>query len=192
MISYKLNDHLDSNVIEFLNKNEEILHLLRDWLILINYTGERSISRTICDEVTGRIKGNQVIEISTLYYDYSFLIASAYKAFEGYLYLIAESLGFKKESHEIRNIGNLYDSDKIQKIKEDIITETRKKIDKGDKEGLEIIDGLRRALRHYRHNPAHFGGSIDRFQKAKNYGSMIFTIINDSTKCFLDKGLIAS
>jgi len=188
----KLSDQLDSDVIEFLNKKREIVKLLRDWSTLVDYTGETSISTPMPNEVTGRIRGYKVTQISTLYSDYSFLIASAYKAFEGYLYLLAESLGLKKESEEISNIGSLYDSDKIQKIKEDIITKTGKKIDKGDKEGLEIIDGLKRALRHYRHNPAHFGGRIDRFQKAKNYGSMIFTIINDSTKYFLDKGLIAS
>lgn len=188
----ELSEHLEQDVIRFLNKKVEIIDLLRDWFILVNYTGEASISRPMPDEITGRIEGYKVTKISSLYYDYSFLMAPAYKAFEGYLYLLAESLGLKKESEEIRNIGNLYDSDKIQKIKEDIITETGKEIDKEDREGSEIIDGLRRALRRYRHNPAHFGGErIDKFQKSKDYGIMILSVINDSANYFLDKGLIA-
>jgi len=185
----KLNEHFDSDVIEFLDKKSEIKELLIDWLILVDYTGVASMSRTEYS-VTG-YSSTKVTKISTLYYDYSFLMAPAYKAFEGYLYLLAESLGLKKATQEIQNIGNLYDSEKIQRVKEEIVTETGEKIDKNDKDGMEIIDSLRRVLRHYRHNPAHFGGErIDTFQKAKNYVSMILAVINDTTKYFLSKGLI--
>ena len=190
IMSTKLDEHLDSNVIKFLDNRSEILDLLTDFLILVKYTGEASISRQQYTE-TGRYVGDKVTKISTVYYDYSFLIAPAYKAFEGYLYLLAERLGLKKASEEIQNIGNLYESEKIERVKEELITETGEKIDKSDKDGMEILDGLRRALRHYRHNPAHFGGvRIDTFQKAKNYVSMIFAVINDTTKYFLSKGLI--
>ena len=186
----KLSEHLDNNTINFLNKKQEIIRLLFDWLILNECIGEISIKWPERENGVGRILGYPLTRISTLFNDYSFLIAPAYKAFEGYLYLLAESLGLKKATEEIQNIGNLYDSDKIDRLKEEIITETGEKIDKSDKEGMEIIDGLRRVLRHYRHNPAHFGGRIDTFQKAKNYVSMIFTVINDTTKYFLSKGLI--
>ena len=189
-MSDKLSEHLDNEVITFLKKKPGILELLRDWLILVNYTGEGSISRPDCDEVTGRIKGYPVTKLSTLYYDYSFLIAPAYKAFEGYLYLLAESLGLKKTTDEIHNIGSLYDSEKIERIKEEIVTETGEKIDKNDKQGMGMINGLRIALRCYRHNPAHFEGRTDTFQKAKDYGSMIFSVINDTTKYFLTKEII--
>lgn len=185
-----LSSHLDSEVVSYLDREPGIRNLLIDYLVLIDTVGARTLSGVpLHDKVTGRYKGTPQIRAAEGFTDCSFLIAPIYKAFEGYLFLLAESLGLKDRDQIVTNIGSCYDEEKLTQMKKSIVTETGKLIHEKDKEGLGKISELKRVLEQYRHNPAHYlGTSLDTFQKAANYGGAILTAINEITKFFLERG----
>ena len=185
-----LSSHLDPEVISYLKREPTIVNLLVDYLVLIRTVGVRTLSGApLYDNVTGRYKGTPEICAGEGFSDCSFLIAPVYKAFEGYLFALAESLGLKTRDEIVTSIGRCYDEDQITQTKKEIVTETGKLIDKKDKEGLGKISELKRVLEQYRHSPAHYyGTSLNTFQKATNYGSAILTVINETTKFFLERG----
>jgi hypothetical protein len=185
-----LSSHLDPEVICYLRNDPKITELLIDYLVLLDALGARTLSGTpLYNRDTGRGIGTPKIGASEAFSDYSFLIAPIYKAFEGYLFLLAQSLGLKSKDQIITSIGSCYDEEKITNMKMEIMTETGNLIQKKDKEGLGKITELKRVLEQYRHNPAHFMGStLDTFQKATDYGGAIFTAINETTNFFLQRG----
>lgn len=185
-----LSSHLDPEVVSYLDREPRIRNLLIDYLVLIDTVGARTLSGApLHDKVTGRYKRTPQICATEGFTDCSFLIAPIYKAFEGYLFLLAESLGLKDGDQIVTNIGSCYDEEKITQMKRDIVTETGKLIDEKDKQGLGKISELKRVLEQYRHNPAHFLSSrLDTFQKATNYGGAILTAINETTKFFIERG----
>ena len=189
-----LSSHLDPEVICYLRNEPKITELLTDYLVLLDALGVRTLSGTpLYNRDTGRHIGTPKIGASEAFSDYSFFIAPIYKAFEGYLFLLANSVGLKTKDEIIKNIGSCYDEEKIIQIKREIVTETGNRIDKADKEGIGKLSELKRVLEQYRHNPAHFlGNTLDTFQKATNYGGAILTAINETTKFFLERGDITS
>lgn len=189
----QLSKHLDKEVIKFLEKDAHIKNLLADWLLLIDSIRGKAFTQDIVYGSTGRILGRDSENLSNLFNDYSFLVAPAYKAFEGYLYLLAEKLGVKtkEELDKTVNIGSCYNIEEIEKLKMEIISETGKKIDKNDREDMGKISELKRVLELYRHSPAHYGGErIDTFEKAENYGRTIIVTINETTKYFIKNGFL--
>lgn len=184
-----LSSHLDTEVIAYLQKDPQIKGLLMDYLVLVDSITTRTLSGTARHRDTGRYIGTPHIGASEAFSDYSFLIAPIYKAFEGHLFLLANSLGLKTKDEIITNVGSCYDEEKITKMKKEIVTETGNLIEKTDKEGIGKISELKRVLEQYRHNPAHFlGSNLDTFQKATNYGGAILTAINEATRYFLQRG----
>ena len=184
----ELRRHLDDEVIVYFNKEPLIKKLLTDYLLLVTVIREHIISGTLqFDEGTAKANASEV------FIDYSFVIAPIYKAFEGYLFLLAESLGLKSRQEIKKSIGACYDEEQITKIKKEIVTETGNRIEKTDREALGRISELKRVLEQYRHSPAHFvGKSPDTFQKATNYGGAILTAINEATEFFLERGDIST
>jgi len=189
-----LSSHLDKEVIAYLEREPQITSLLTDYLVLVDTIATRTLSgKPLHNRDTGRYIGTPKINAAEVFSDYSFLIAPIYKAFEGYLFLLANSIGLKTKDEIIKNIGGCYDEEKIIQIKREIVTETGNRIDKADKEGIGRLSELKRVLEQYRHNPAHFlGNTLDTFQKATNYGGAILTAINETTKFFLERGDITS
>lgn len=188
---YKLLRHIDNDVYHYLQKNgHEITNLLADWLILLEniktvvFRGEKEYS-------AGRYVGQAEISAQNLYSEYSFLIAPIYKAYEGFLFLLAKSLGLKTSEQEILSIGRLYDEEAITRNKDEIITELGESLNKSDREVLGKLSELKRVLELYRHNPAHYLGTrLETMEKAENYGRTILTVINETTKYFLEKKYI--
>lgn len=184
-----LPSHLDLQVIAYLQREPQIVNLLTDYLVLIDVITGRTLTGAPRYRLSGRLIGKPQIGASEAFSDYSFLIAPIYKAFEGYLFLLANSLGLKTKDEIITNVGSCYDEEKITKMKKEIVTETGNLIEKTDKEGIGKISELKRVLEQYRHNPAHFlGSNLDTFQKATNYGGAILTAINEATRYFLQRG----
>ena len=190
----QLSRHLDKEVIEFLEKDAHIKNLLADWLLLIDSIRGKTFTQNVTYGSTGHIVGKDSANLSNLFNDYSFLVTPAYKAFEGYLYLLAEKLGIKTKEELDREtrIGSCYDIEEIEKLKKEIVSETGKKIDKNDKEGVGRISELKRVLELFRHSPAHYRGErIDTFEKAENHARTILNTINETTKYFIENGFLS-
>lgn len=124
-----------------------------------------------------------------IYHDYGFAIAPGYKAFEGFLFFLADvfSLPVKKYKH---NIGGLYDWEVNKNDGELILKILEEKLGT-DKEGKDRWRELGMTLRTYRHNPAHYlGDKIDTFQQAEDYARTIISTINQMVKFLLEKDII--
>lgn len=188
-----LQRHLDIETLQYLDKSDNVIErLLVDFLALEKeiandfFVGER-----LHDNVTGRYRGQPEASASDIYYDFSFVVSPAYRAYEGFLFLLAESLGLKRKQEIIQNIGRIYNDDEIYQLKKEIITETGKKLDNKDKDLLGIVSELKRVLELYRHNPAHYyGDRIDTLEKASNYGRTVLNVINLTTKTLIQKGYL--
>lgn len=130
--------------------------------------------------------------VSTIaYYDYSFVVAPAYKAFEGFLLFLARVFELPAEQYEHR-IGGLYDWEANKKDKEIIIKALEAKLGT-DREGKDRWSELSMTLRNYRHNPAHFSGDrIETFEQAEDYVRTIINIINQTVKFLVEKKVLSS
>jgi len=125
-----------------------------------------------------------------IYFDYSFLIAPAYKAYEGYLYFIAEELGFSVEEYK-HNIGGLYSWSDTDKQKSALIEQIKEKLS-ADTESIDRWRELGMILRKYRHNPSHYSGDrIQSYEEAEGYVLTIITTMDHMTRYLLDKTLLS-
>jgi hypothetical protein len=186
--------YLDKRTVEYItSQGNSIADLLLDYIALEKeLKDDLFVGEMQYDGVTGRYRGQPSLPASETYHDYSFLAAPAYKAFEGYLYLLAESLGLKTREQIIKAIGSIYDPEYILQLKREIITETNAKLSANDKELQGILTELKRVLELYRHSPAHFlGERIDSLEKAEGYAKTVLTVINQTTKTLLDRGYIS-
>jgi hypothetical protein len=186
----KLRKHIDDDVYHYLQMDGcEIINLLADWLILLENI--KIVFRGEKEYYSGRYVGQAKASAQNLYSEYSFLIAPIYKAYEGFLYLLANSLGLKTSEQIILTIGRLYDEEAITRRKDEIITELGESLNKSDREVLGKLSELKRVLELYRHNPAHYLGTrLETMEKAENYGKTILTVINETTKYFMEKKYI--
>lgn len=126
-----------------------------------------------------------------IYNDYSFVIAPAYKAFEGFLLFIAKSFNLPVEKYE-HNIGGLYDWEANKNEGDEILKALEGKLG-NDKEGKDRWRELNMVLRTYRHNPAHYSGDkIETFEQAEDYVKTIINTINQMTNFVIKKGVIGS
>ena len=190
----KLSSNLDPTTIKFITQQgDKIANHLVDWLVLVeSIKTSRFVGQAQYDDVTGEQLGTPEALGRELYYDYAFVVAPAYKAYEGYLFLLAEKLGLKDPDDVVHSVGHLYDEDHLLKLKEEIVTEIGKKLNTADTELIGQLTELKRVLQLYRHNPAHFlGDRINTFEKAENYGRTVLTVINQTTKHFLREKYIA-
>jgi hypothetical protein len=126
---------------------------------------------------------------SIIYNDYSFVVAPAYKAYEGFLLFLARIFKLPVEEYK-HNIGGLYDWEVNKKHKEAILEALENKLG-SDKEGKDRWRELNMVLRQYRHNPAHFSGDkIETFEQAEDYVRMIINTINQMTKYLMEKKVV--
>lgn len=170
----------------------EVVNLLVDGGIVLKLIGakhgqikddliELSNEETFDEEFTEKF--------SSLFYDYSFMIAPTYKAYEGYLGFIAKELQLPVEDFK-HHIGGLYDWDRLEKDKKNILEKLKGKLgdDRDSKERWSLLNMI---LRQYRHNPAHFYGDlINSYEQAENYVKTIYSTINKTNRFFIDKKLI--
>lgn len=126
---------------------------------------------------------------SIVYSDFSFVVAPAYKAFEGFLIFIADRFGLPAEKYK-HNIGGLYNWEANKKDKELIIEAIEKNLGI-DREGKDRWRELNMVLRSYRHNPAHFSGDkISTFEQAEDYVRTIINTMNQTVKFLIEKKIL--
>lgn len=129
--------------------------------------------------------------------DFSFYTAPAYKAFEGFLFQIAEDLELPS-SGDPKFVGTYFDEEKVDKTIDKLIKELEQKAEKTTKltkqEKLHIKDmikEMKRFLQHYRHTPAHFHGEpINTIEKARQNILSMYRIIDETSKTLLKTELI--
>lgn len=111
--------------------------------------------------------------------DYSYLITPAYKALEGTLLQIAESLNFDVNKYNFR-IGVIFSEESLEKFYNDVL---EKISDLAKEEKIDVeqwLNNARRLLRHLRHSPAHYNGELkDSWNKAFLLGDQILFTINE-------------
>ena len=141
-----------------------------------------------------RLKANATSLEKAGFYDYSFLMTPAFKAFEGTLIKVGEELGLNidKKPHKI-SVGSILNEDNLEKF----YTEVLDKIDSLEKEKKEDIkewlSNARRYLKSLRHTPAHFLGDIqDTRNKAIMSADTILKTINELCGSMIDNGLFPS
>ncbi len=123
------------------------------------------------------------------YNDYSFVMAPAYKAFEGYLIFLSDTFGLPTETYKNR-IGGLYDWEANAAAEKEIVEALEAKLGT-DKEGKDRWRELSMVLRTYRHNPAHFlGDKVGTFEQAEDCAKAILNTINQMTKYLIDKEVL--
>lgn len=126
--------------------------------------------------------------LSGNYNDYSFSIAPAYKAFEGFLFQLGIDLKLFDKNNLPYSPGSFYEDEKIEKSLQDLFKGVLNLTKKVDKDKFKDISGriseMRNLLRRYRHTPAHYQGSqcIPNFAKAKDYAASIIFNMNDLIK----------
>ncbi|KKQ18216.1 MAG: hypothetical protein US31_C0007G0022 [Berkelbacteria bacterium GW2011_GWA1_36_9] len=129
--------------------------------------------------------------------DFSFFTAPAYKAFEGFLFQIADDLRLPS-SGNTKFVGTYFDEEKVDQTIDNLLLELEQKanittkLDKSEKEYVkDMIKEMKRFLHHYRHTPAHFQGEmIDTPEKATQNIHSIYRIINETTKTLLKASLL--
>jgi len=155
---------------------------------------EEKILDHLVDEVIlleSRIPGAQAIT------DFSFLMAPAYKALEGFLLQLAKDLELPSGSNP-KNAGGYFANtqavhEHIDKILKDL-EEKSDKADISDNEKQEIkfrLSQMGSFLNTYRNGPAHFNGeSVKTGEKAAQLINIIFGHIDSTTKVLLATGFL--
>ncbi|OGC76448.1 MAG: hypothetical protein A2Z27_04535 [candidate division Zixibacteria bacterium RBG_16_50_21] len=187
-----LQKHLDKEVYKYIECGDpKILDLLVDWFCLLENVEEYKFGSWVGQ---GDFQESIEVPAKSVYKDFSFLISPIYKALEGYLFLLATSLGLTRPGELPEMVGQLYDEEKIVQKKEEILTELGTKLDANDKEVQQWLGELRRILRLYRHSPAHYSSAKElvftTYEKGENYGRTILTVINEATRVFQKKKYI--
>lgn len=170
----ELNNHFHSDVLDYLS--EAVINHLVDSLNL----------DILC---AGHFNGR--------FNDFSFFTAPAYKAFEGFLWQIAEDLNLPSSGNP-KFVGTYFDEEKVDKtidklIKElELKTEKEARLTRDEKRHIkDMIQEMNRFLYHYRHTPAHFHGEpIDTIEKARQNILSMYRIINETVKTLLKAKLI--
>ncbi len=172
----------------------KIIELIIDQLILLHNIEKSHI--VVRDELIDVIDHSREsyelnAEAKSIYDDYSFLIAPAYKAYEGYLIFIAEELGLPVQDYRA-HIGGLYSWEESDTKRKKLIESIKGKLPK-DGESVDRWRELGMVLRKYRHNPAHFSGDkIRTYEEAQGYILTIITTIDHMTRYLLAKGLLSA
>lgn len=128
--------------------------------------------------------------------DYSFFVAPAYKAFEGFMLQLGVDMGLFEEDNLPNNATSFFDEDKIEKIIKDLLQGVINLTKSADKEKFKDITGriseVKNLLKRYRHTPAHFQGNqcIPNFEKAKDYATSIIFNTNDLIKLLFETGIL--
>jgi hypothetical protein len=130
------------------------------------------------------------------YTDFSFLTAPAYKAFEGFLFQIAKDLKLPSGKDHTLVGGYYYDSTKIEKAIDNVISDLEKttgKVTNNDRKDhiMANVTAMRLFLKTYRHTPAHFFGKpLETKEMALNHVHSIYKNINDTVSVLQESGLI--
>jgi hypothetical protein len=119
--------------------------------------------------------------------DYSFVIAPAYKAFEGFLYQLGLDLGIytAQDLDSIHNVAARYDEEQVRARLEQILDGVLDLSQPAAQDKLrEISSGiseLRNHLRRFRHSPAHFQGMrvVPNLTRASQHIESLIFYIND-------------
>ncbi len=166
--------NFDEQTLQYLS--EKVINHLADSLILEKYWNP---------ELNDRIN------------DFSFLTASAYKAFEGFLFQIAKDLNLPSSGNS-DFVGTYFDEEIVDKTINKLLKELESKAEgerrltKQEKEHIkDTVKEMKRFLLHYRHTPAHFQGEpIDTFEKATQNILSIYRMINETVKVLLKNGMV--
>lgn len=171
-----------------------ITRLLVDEYLLLSTIKRTRVSgeEELIELSSGSSEFDEKVSISSLLYsDYSFVVAPAYKAFEGFLLFVAEEFELPVEEYK-QNVGGLYNWEVNVKDKDKILAALESKLEK-DKEGQDRWRELGMILRSYRHNPAHYSGDrIDSFEQAEDYVRTIINTMNQTLKYLVKKDVIYS
>ncbi len=128
-------------------------------------------------------------QFTSKFNDFSFLIAPAYKALEGYLFQLAKDLKLPSAGNG-NLVGSYYfDEEKIDAQIDILLSELEantggsKQLSDYEKQDIKSrIKEMKDFLRHYRHSPAHYmGESIDTIEKAERTVMVIFAAIDNTT-----------
>lgn len=163
----------------------------------LHYLDEKIIDHLL-DSVCLEEK-NVLSSLDGMLNDYSYFTAPAYKAFEGYLFQIAQDLGLPSGRKE--NAGSYYyDESEISDRIDSIIEELEEKSNENtkltdiDKEDIKSrINEMKRFLKNYRHTPAHFEGvRINSPEKAIMNIHIIYAAIDHTTSVLLHAKMITT
>lgn len=167
-----MQDNFEKSVLFYLS--EKVINHLCDSLVLtkINWSG-------------------------TNYNDFSFITAPAYKAFEGFLFQLAEDLDLPSSGNP-KFVGTYFDEEKVSKAIDKLLkelenkAENEKKLNKQEKQHIkDMINEMKRFLYYYRHTPAHFHGEpINTVDRAMQNIMSMYRIINETVKTLLNAELI--
>jgi len=179
----KARGHQDRSRLEY-NFDQQVLYYLSERVI--NHLLDSLELEKYCNE-----------QWRNQFNDFSFLTAPAYKAFEGFLFQIAQDLNLPS-SGDPRFVGTYFDEEKVDKTIDKLLkeletkTEAEKKLSRSEKTHIkDMVKEMKRFLHHYRHTPAHFYGEpIDTIEKARQNILSMYRIINETTKTLLGAKLI--
>ncbi len=165
------------------NFDEQVLH----------YLHERIINHLV-DSLNLEKKSR---ELQRMFNDFSFYMAPAYKAFEGFLFQIAADLKLPSSGNP-NFVGTYFDEQVVDSTIDSLIEELNDKaggeagLSAGDKINIkDHVKEMKRFLVHYRHTPAHFHGeTIDTLEKADQNVKSIYRIISETIKVLLKAGLV--
>lgn len=126
--------------------------------------------------------------------DYSFVLAPAYKLFEGFVYLIALTTGvitpqeLKTKYLPVGRLTNIEhpNNDELKKIIEAVATRIK------DREIITRWQALYDTYEDFRNSPAHYGESIEAFEQIDTDISHIFTVVRNTTKYLIRSGVLRS
>ncbi|MCF7830420.1 hypothetical protein K9M41_00245 [Candidatus Gracilibacteria bacterium] len=155
---------------------------------------EEKILDHLVDEVIlleARIPGAQAVT------DFSFLMAPAYKALEGFLFQLAKGLELPSGSNPENAGGYFANAQTVDKHIDGILKELDEESDKADisdSEQREIkfrLSQMGSFLNNYRNSPAHFNGDpVKAGEKAAQLVTTIFEHIDSTTKVLLATGFL--
>lgn len=155
------------DVVEWLN--EKVVNFLCDYL---------SIKRAFESYGVGNLS------------DYSYLMTPSFKALEGTLIQLGDSLGFDLEQYN-HKIGVVFSEDNLEKYYKDVLDKiVAISVEKKD-DIKQWLNDARRILRHLRHSPAHFNGELkENWNKAFHAGDHVLFIINEMCHSMIASGLL--
>lgn len=129
--------------------------------------------------------------------DFSCFTAPAYKAFEGFLFQIAQDLNLPSSGNP-KFVGTYFDEELVDKTIDKLLKEfndslqSGQKLTKQEKQHIkDQVSEMKRFLYHYRHTPAHFHGEpLQTIEKARQNILSMYRIIDETTKTLLSAGLL--
>ena len=186
---HKLTNRLE--MWEYIN-GEILTRLVDQELLFMMIRGKAITEKHVLEDMFDGSEEEYVAKAlaADIFFDYSFLINPSSKAFEGFLFFLAEKFKLPNIEDPNAHIGKYFSWHKIDKEKQAIIDELERNF-QGDKRARRHWEHLSSAYESFRNDPMHFKGDVIRtVEKAETVYHSMLNAIDGIIKYIVEKEII--